>query len=428
MNSLSLQLAKRYYKASYQNRYIRFINRASSIGIALGVLALIVGLSVMNGFEKELKSTLLSVVPDVEFESVQGKLEHWPTPHARLSEHPEVKASAPYIKTSGMVQKQNQLEAVLIHGADPILEAEVNAIPRFVIEGTWLKPGNDAENSDYHLVEKTLAESQGAVIGQGLAEKLNLTVGDKLELLLPKVLDSGKLGAPTYITEPIVGIYQMGGQMDHGQVYIPLSKIQQTWHWTENQAEGIKVALYEPFDARSIARQLGQTIDDYVYVLDWFRSNGHIYNDIVMVRDIMYLVMVLVMSVACFNIVSSLTMAVQEKHGDIGILKTMGIQSKQIRQVFVLMGMMTALRGVFWGLVIGLLLAFNLADIFTGLEKCLNFKTLDSDVYFINHIPSSVNFSQVAIIASTAIVIAFIASYFPANRAAQLQPVELISG
>ncbi|NVK26128.1 MAG: lipoprotein-releasing ABC transporter permease subunit [Gammaproteobacteria bacterium] len=409
MNSLSLQLAKRYYKASYQNRYIRFINRASSIGIALGVLALIVGLSVMNGFEKELKSTLLSVVPDVEFEAVQGKLAHWPTPQNKLAKQSDVKAAAPYIKTHGMIQKQNLLEAVLIHGADPLLEQGVNATPEFIVNGSWFEV-ND-----------------GAVIGQGLADKLKLKVGDKLQLLLPKVLDNGKLGAPTFITESIIGIYQLGGQMDYGQVYIPLSKIQQTWGWQESEAEGIKVALYEPFEARYIARQLGQQLDDYVYVLDWFRTNGHIYNDIVMVRDIMYLVMVLVMAVACFNIVSSLTMAVQEKHGDIGILKTMGLQAKQIRRVFVIMGMMTALRGVVWGVLLGVLLANYLADILLGLEQLLNFKTLDSDVYFINHIPSSVDMTQVILIASTAIIIAFIASYFPANRAAQLQPVELIS-
>ena len=407
--NLTLLIAKRYYKAAYQNPYIRFINQASSIGISIGVLALILALSIMNGFERELKLSLLAVIPDVEYEAVQGKLEDWNKPYQVLQQQQQVVAAAPYIKLNAMVQKKDQLQAAIVHGADPILERKVNVIADFIQQGQWLENDTDA------------------VIGSGVAKLLNLEVGDSIELLIPKTLENGRLAAPQYVKLTLSGIYHLGGQMDQGQVFVSLSKLQQVLGWQEANAEGIKIALQDPFTARYLGRQYGRLLDEYVYVLDWFRTSGHIYNDIVMVKDIMYLAMFIVMAVACFNIVSSLTMAVQEKHSDIGILKTMGLKPKRLTQVFVLMGMLTALKGVLWGIVIGLVLAFNLETIISSIEQLTGTKTLDSDVYFISHIPSQVQLEQVTVIALTALFIAFIASYYPAKKAAKLDPVELIS-
>lgn len=308
-----------------------------------------------------------------------------------------------------MVQRKDDLQAAIIHGAHPILELEVNSTPAFITKGAWIQ------------------EQQDAVIGSGLAEKLQLQVGDSIELLIPKTLDNGRLGAPQYVKLKLVGVYHMGGQMDQGQVYMNLAKLQQVLGWDSGNAEGIKVALDDPFSARYLGRKLGRELDEYVYVLDWFRTNGHIYNDIVMVKDIMYLAMLIVMAVACFNIVSSLTMAVQEKHSDIGILKTMGLKPKRLTQIFVAMGMLTAIKGVVWGLIIGLLLAWKLEWLVAQIESLTNTKALDADVYFISHIPSEVQFEQIAIIALTALAIAFIASYYPAKKAAKLNPIELIS-
>lgn len=407
--NLTVQIAKRYYKAAYQNRYIRFINQASSIGISIGVLALILALSIMNGFERELKNSLLSVLPDVEYEAVQGRLDNWHKPQQVLQKQEQVVAAAPYIKLNAMVQRKDKLEAAIVHAAEPNLEVKVNQLNRFIRDGRWLQ------------------SEQDAVIGSGLAQKLQLKVGDNIELLLPKTLDNGRLAPPQYVKLVLSGIYHIGGQMDQGQVYVHLAKLQQVLGWQAQHSEGIKVKLQQPFEARYVGRALGRELDEYVYVLDWFRTNGHIYNDIVMVKDIMYLAMILVMAVACFNIVSSLTMAVQEKHGDIGILKTMGLKPQQLTKIFVLMGMLTAIKGVLWGVVIGVLLALNLESIFAVIERVSGFKALDADVYFISHIPSQLQLEQVLIIAFTALFIAFIASYYPAKKAAKLNPVELLS-
>lgn len=407
--NLTLTIARRYYKAAYQNPYIRFINYASSIGISIGVLALILALSIMNGFERELKSSLLAVIPDVEYEAVTGHLEDWRRPLEQLQQQESVTGAAPYIKLNAMVQRKDQLQAAIVHGADPVFEPEVNAIPSFVTRGNWLQSENDA------------------VIGTGLAHKLGLSIGDKIELLIPKTLKNGRLAAPQYVKLNLVGIYHLGGQMDQGQVYVHLAKLQQVLGWNDAQAEGVKIALQDPFAARQQGRALGRQLDDYVYVLDWFRTNGHIYNDIVMVKDIMYLAMFIVMAVACFNIVSSLTMAVQEKHGDIGILKTMGLKPKKLTQIFVSMGMLTAVKGVAWGAALGCALAWNLEWLVYQLEQVTGVTALDQDVYFISHIPSQLQFEQVAVVAFTALIIAFTASYFPAKKASKLDPVALIS-
>lgn len=438
---LAATFAKRYYHAAFENKYIRFINRASKIGISVGVAALIVGLSIMNGFERELKSSLLAVVPDIEFEAVEGSLPNWHSTQENILKNPNVIGAAPYVKVNAMLQKQNDLEAVIIHGVSPKLETSVNATHKYIKTGHWLSQTpvaaknkvvtagiNAAQSAAEAETLKADMNTVEAVIGQGLADKLALSLHDDIELLIPNTLSSGKLAAPKYLKANIVGIYQLGGQMDYGQVYLPLNIIQDKFGWTEQQAEGVKVALNDPFNAQVLARQIGNTLQDYVYVLDWFRTNGHVYNDIVMVKDIMYLVMVLVMSVACFNLVSSLTMAIQEKHSDIGILKTMGLTPVIVKRVFVMMGMLTAIKGIGWGILWGVVLTLSIPELLSVIEQLFNVKALDGEVYFIDYLPTELELVQVLVVSLTAFVIAYFATLYPASRASKLSPVELISG
>lgn len=410
-SKLALSFARRYYNAQYTNPYIKFINRASRWGISIGVAALIIGLSIMNGFERELKNSLLSVIPDVEYEAVSGKLQNWTETSKRVLSFPFVKGAAPYIKMNAMVQKQQLLEAVIVHSVDPLLEQSVNKTTELISKGRWLQ-----ENE------------KGAVIGVGLAEKLDIQLGDAIELLIPTVNESGRLSAPQYVNVEVVGIYRIGGQMDYGQVYLPLKLIQALQNWQAFEAEGVKVSLLDPFEASYQARQIGQKLSDYVYVLDWFRSQGHVYHDIVLVKDIMYIAMFLVMSVASFNIVSSLTMAVQEKHSDIAILKTIGLNNQVMQKVFVYMGLLTALKGMLWGAVLGTSIAYFLSDILALVERWTGVKTLDADVYFIDHIPTEVEVTQVLVVILSAMLISFLATLYPSRQAAKLKPVELLAG
>jgi lipoprotein-releasing system permease protein len=405
---LTWSFASRYSRAAYNNRYIRFINRASMFGIALGVAAMILGLSVMNGFERELKNNLLSVIPDIEFEAVNGEIADWRIASQEIAKQPYVKGVAPYINVNGMVQKGDKLEAAFVRGADQTEELNVNVVADFIFKGSW--------NLD-----------SGVVIGNGLAEKLSLQVGDSIELLVPKHTDRNSLGAPEYIKTQVNGIYKIGGQFDYGQVFIDINVLQKLFDWQKRQVKGVKVAIVDPFQADWQARKLGSLIDEYVYVLDWYRSHGHIYRDIVMVRDIMYLVMIIVMAVACFNLVSSLTMAIQEKHADIGILKTMGLLPTRVKSVFVLMGLIIASKGIAVGAIFGCGLSLFLPYGLTFLERKFNFSVLDDQVYFIDTIPTQLDFSQVLIVVVTASFIAYLASVFPARKAAKLNVVELLN-
>ena len=429
---LTFKLATRYYSTGLANRYVRFINRASRVGFAIGVSALIIGLSLMNGFEKELKGSLLSAIPHIEYEAVNGHLNDWSSTAQQILHHPNVSKVAPYLKLNAMLQKKTYMEAVVLKGVEPSLESGVNVIPKKIVEGHWLSIDNRLRQNSNQLESQVDASSNlqsatpSAVIGVGLANKLSLSINDDIELLVPSFSSTGRLNAPSYLRFNVVGIYQVGGQVDTGQVFVDLGTLLKNQKLSSSQAQGVAVSLDNPFDARAVANQVGQMISDYVYVLDWFRSHGHVYNDIVLVKDIMHLVMVLVMAVASFNIVSSLSMAVQEKYADIGILKTMGLGHQQVKQVFVLMGLLTAIQGIAWGLFWGVLIALNLSEIVSFLEKLFNFKALDGDVYFINYLPSEVQATQVLIIAGTAVVIALLASLYPAKKASKLSPIELI--
>ncbi|GAB2993443.1 lipoprotein-releasing ABC transporter permease subunit [Psychrosphaera aestuarii] len=414
-NTIAWQLARRYYKTGVQSPYIRFINRASRIGFAIGVAALIIGLSVMNGFERELKKTLLSVIPDIEFKAVSGSLPNWPSTAKQILGNTNVVAVAPFIELNAMVQKQNAMEAVVLKAVDPLLEPSINATSKYMVAGEWFSQQTEIDGLP------------PAIIGAGLAEKLGLELGERLELLLPKISDTGRLSAPEYLNFEIDGIYKIGGQMDHGQVYVPLSVVQKSQGFSAEQVQGVKVALTDPFMANRVAAEVGSEITEFVYIIDWFRSQGHVYNDIILVKDIMYLVMVLVMSVASFNIISSLSMAVQEKYGDIGILKTLGLTPQTVKNTFVLMGLFTAVRGICWGVLVGVIVALFLPELFQMLEYVFNVKVLDGDVYFIAYLPSEINFLQVLVIAGTALTIALIASLYPATKASKLTPIELLN-
>ena len=411
--TLTTKLATRYYSTGVESTYVRFINRASRIGFAIGVAALIIGLSLMNGFERELKNTLLSAIPHVEYEAVDGHLSDWSKTATQALQHEKVVGAAPYFKLNAMVQKGQQMEAVLLKGVDAILEPEVSIVPKSIREGDWLSTPSSDINAE-------------VVIGSGLSEKLSIGVGDKLELLIPSYSETGKLKAPSYLVYQVVGVYHVGGQVDQGQVFTSIRPLVEKQGLSITQAQGVAVSFEDPFAARTLGSEVGQLLNDYVYVLDWFRTHGHVYNDIVLVRDIMYLVMVLVMAVASFNIVSSLAMSVQEKYGDIGILKTMGLSVAQVRQVFVMMGLLTAVQGIAWGTFFGIVLGLNLSGIMHFAETLFNFKALDGDVYFIDYLPSEVNVGQVVIIVTTALVIAYLASLYPARKASRMNPIELI--
>ena len=415
---LSLFLGLRYVRSRHGNGFSSFISASSTIGIALGVMVLIVVLSAMNGFERELSERLLSVVPHGEIISVNEPINDWQKSMESVAKHPQVLAVAPVIKMTGMMQHANNLKGLgEIRGVDIDLEQQVSAIASIMVQGLW----QDLARDDVLAV----------VIGAGIAKKLKVTVGDSVQILLPQPTSkegtSNKVfSAPIKRNVTIVGIFKFGGTIDDTLAYMSLKNASEIMSYQEGQTQGFRLKLADVFKAQSITREVAYGFDAYVYIYDWTRSQGHVYNDIQLVRMVMFIVLVLVIAVASFNIVSTLIMAVNDKKGDIAILKTMGASSPMIMITFIIQGLVNGVLGCFIGGFAGVYVASNLTTIVKSLEQVFNMHFLSADVYFIDYIPTQVNMPDVYITVITALIMSLIATVYPAWRATKVEPAQVL--
>ncbi len=331
---LSAFISKRFRAHSGQkdgqNGFVSFIAKASTIGILLGVAVLIVALSVINGFEQQLVHRLLSVVPQVEYVAPNKPINNWQSKVALLRSQAGVTGAAPFISVNGMAQYKSELKAVEVRGVSPEFENQVSALNQFT-EG--------------RLVSQL--QQEDVLLGQQIVNRLGLKIGDPVTLLIPQInQQSNTLLAPKRVSLNLAGIIKMGGPIDETAAFIRLDKAQSVLSFDENQVTGLRLQVEDVFAAHQTAMRVGQVIPDYVYVSSWFRTQGSLYQDIQMVRTIVYIVVFLIIAVASFNIVSSLVMEVREKQANIAILKTMGAQDSTILATFVMQGFTQALIGV----------------------------------------------------------------------------------
>jgi len=413
---LSLYLGWRYVRSRHGNGFSAFISASSTIGIALGVTVLIVVLSAMNGFERELSQKLLSIVPHVELVSVNDPIKDWPESIKKVQAENAVIAAAPVIKMTGMLQHGLKLKAVEVRGVDAALEMQVSSIEDYIISGTW---------------QGLMATNQNTIIiGSGVAKKLSVELGDKVQLLLPPPAENNDVkqvfSAPITRHVEVVGIFKFGGTIDETLAYSPLSLASDVMGYKNNETQSIRLKITNVFSAPKIARQVAHNFDHYVYINNWTRSQGHLFNDIQLVRMVMFIVLVLVIAVASFNIVSTLIMAVNEKQGDIAILKTMGASSKTIMLAFIVQGLVNGVLGSFLGALFGVYLALNLTDIVSALEQLIGTTFLSGDVYFINYLPSVLHASDVYATVITALIMSFLATIYPAWRATKVEPAQVL--
>lgn len=409
MNNLVWQLARRYRSTRHTSGFIRFISASSTIGIALGVAILILALSVMNGFEQALEQRLLSVIPHVELEAVEGQINQWPEKVARMSETAGVVAGAPYVKANGMLRSGSQIKAVQLRGISVEYEQNISRV------GDYVKSGSLAPLNPEQLV-----------LGSGIAEALALKVGDSVQLMLPRFSADGRLASYSNRVLTVSGIVTVGGQLDYSQAWLDIAALAAYLDMPEGSVQGLAFKIDDVFAAPVIGRQLGQLSEDYVYLLDWFRTQGHVYQDIQMVRAILYLVLALVIAVACFNIVATLVMAVREKEGDIAILLTMGMQPRSLISVFMLLGWLNGVIGTFIGAVAGVLLASFIEPIFAFVTQLLGKSLLDPSIYFIDFVPSLLQWQDVLVTVLLALGLSLLSTLYPAFRAARVQPAQIL--
>ncbi|WDE03809.1 lipoprotein-releasing ABC transporter permease subunit LolE [Thalassomonas viridans] len=426
---LSLFLGLRYVRSRHGNGFSSFISASSTIGIALGVMVLIVVLSAMNGFERELAQRLLSVVPHAEIIGVNEPMNNWRAQLDKVEENPRVLAAAPVIKMSGMMQKNAELKAVELRGVDANLEKRVSSIEDYIVDGHWLASG------DNRVAAGSNFQDNQVVLGAGIAKKLGVNVGDTVQILLPKQALSAQQKQQQLsqsfqglLTRNLViaGIFKFGGTVDDSLAYVSLSQAADINQFRDNQVHGIRLKLDDVFQAPGIAREVAYQVDHYVYIYDWTRTQGHLFNDIQLVRMVMFIVLVLVIAVASFNIVSTLIMAVNEKKGDIAILKTMGAGTGVVMITFIIQGAVNGVLGSVIGALLGVYLAQNLTDIILAVEALFQVKFLSADVYFIDFLPSLLNWPDVYVTVITALVMSLLATIYPAWRATKVEPAQVL--
>ncbi|MHA7847173.1 lipoprotein-releasing ABC transporter permease subunit LolE [Serratia sp. D1N4] len=409
---LSLLMALRFSRGRRRGGMVSLISVISTIGIALGVAVLIVGLSAMNGFERELQNRILAVVPHGEIEPVNQPFEGWPEIQQRVEKVPGILAAAPYINFTGLMENGTQLRAVQVKGVDPAQESQLSALPKYVQGDAWanFKSGE-----------------QQVILGKGVAEALGVKQGSYVTVMIPNSDPEMKLLQPKRIRLQVAGILQLSGQLDHSLAMVPLADAQQYLDMGDS-VTGLAIKVNDVFAANKLVRDAGEVTDAYVYIKSWIGTYGYMYRDIQMIRAIMYLAMVLVIGVACFNIVSTLVMAVKDKSGDIAVLRTLGAKDGFIRAIFIWYGLLAGLVGSLSGVVVGVIASLQLTNLIKGIEKLMGHSFLSGDIYFIDFLPSELHWLDVLIVLATAIVLSLLASWYPARRASRIDPARVLSG
>ncbi|PSJ38206.1 lipoprotein-releasing ABC transporter permease subunit LolE [Zobellella taiwanensis] len=406
---LSVYLGWRFSRSKRRNRFISFISVASILGIAIGVGALILGLSAMNGFQRELENRILSVLPHGQLHAAEAPVSGWRDMLDALEAAPGIEAAAPFVPLEGLLSKGAKLKAVQLQGVLPERESRISALAPF-LDGAGLAALRPGE--------------QGLILGQAIVKQLGLRLGDSVSLLLPAPGSQG-FGSPRRHSFTLVGILRLGGQLDTVLGYTHLADAQ-ALRGLEDRVSGFHLRVDQVLAADTLTMNAAMPLPAPFYVSSWMHSQGNIYRDIQLVRTLMIVVLLLVMAVASFNIVSTLVMAVNEKKGDIAILKTMGAGPWQIRGAFVVQGMLNGVAGVVVGGLLGGVLASRLSDMVAGYERLTGHRLLNPEVYFIDFIPTEFHWADLWLVTGSALVLIFIATLYPAWRAGRLLPRQLL--
>lgn len=406
---LSVFWGWRFSRAKRRNRFISFISVASIAGIAIGVSALILGLSAMNGFERELENRILSVLPHGQLTVAREPVANWQPMATQLRSSPGIVAVAPFVPLEGLLSRGAKLKAVQLQGVVPEQEARVSNLTPYLNGASLslLKPGE-----------------RGLILGKTIAEQLSLNVGDSVSLLLPAPGGDG-FASPKRHSFTLQAVLNLGGQLDSVLGYTHLQDAQQL-SGIADAINGFHLRVDEVLAADRLTMQAAMGLPVGFYVSSWMESQGNIYHDIQLVRTLMIVVLLLVMAVASFNIVSTLVMAVNEKKGDIAILKTMGAGPWHIRGAFVVQGMLNGVMGVFIGGGVGWLAATRLSELVASIERVTGHRFLNPDIYFIDFIPTEFHWADLWLVTGSALTLIFIATLYPAWRAGKLLPRQLL--
>lgn len=407
--SLPLLIGFRYLSAKRRNHFISFISASSMVGMTLGVAVLILVLSVMNGFDRELRERILGMVPHgVIYE--RGGIQDWQALVKQVESFPGIVSAAPLTRLQGMMAYQGRVQGAMVTGIEPSAEANVSILPNHLVEGDLASLHDGGFN---------------IVMGEILARRLNLTIGDKVTLMLPEATLSPAGILPRIKRLTVTGIFSVGAELDANLAVIHIQDARKLARLA-GQAQALRIKTTDLFEAPKIVWELVSQLEGVYSGSDWTRTHGNLFQAIKMEKTMIGLLLLIIVAVAAFNIISTLVMVVTDKQSDIAILRTMGASPRTILQIFMVQGLAIGFVGVAIGTILGIVSALTVSDIIAWIERISGVQFLNGDVYFISYLPSQLLWTDVAMITSSALILSFLATIYPAVRASKIQPAEAL--
>jgi len=408
---VGLRFTRARKRNSGRNHFISFISLVSMLGIALGVAALIVVLSVMNGFQKEVRARILGVASHVQLTGADNRLADWQAVAREAAEHPQVVAAAPFVNAQGMLLFGAAVRGAVVRGIVPQLEEKVADIGRNMVAGKLeaLAPGEF-----------------GIVLGAELSRALGAVPGDKVTLIAPQGLVTPAGILPRLKQFTVAGLFEVGMfEYDSGLALIHVQDAQKLYGMAEN-VSGVRLKLQDLFQSRAVTRDLMARMRGDIYISDWTRSHANFFRAVQIEKTMMFIILLLIVAVAAFNIVSTLVMAVTDKQPDIAILRTLGASPGGIMQIFIVQGALIGVIGMLLGVAGGIALAINIDVVVPFLERLLSIRFLSREVYYITELPSDLQRGDVVVIALVSLALSLLATIYPSWRASRVNPAEAL--
>ncbi|GAA6133542.1 lipoprotein-releasing ABC transporter permease subunit [Oceaniserpentilla sp. 4NH20-0058] len=409
LKTLPVLIGLRYTGAKRRNHFISFISAISMAGLTLGVAVLILVLSVMNGFDRELRQRILGMVPHAALYARDG-LEDWQALAEVVEAKPGIVGVAPFVNIQGMMTHKGRVHGVMVNGIEPEWEAKVSILPDFMKQGEF----TSLQGGAYQVI-----------LGDLLARKLGVTLGDKITLIMPEASLTPAGVMPRLKRFTVSGIFSVGAELDANFAYIHMTDAAKLARM-KHSAQGLRLQTEDLFQAPRIAWNLTFDLDASITSSDWTRTHGNLFQAIQMEKTMIGLLLLIIVAVAAFNIVSTLVMVVTDKQGDIAILRTLGMSPGSIMKVFMVQGSVIGVVGILLGTLLGIILALTVSDIIAWVEHLLGIQFLNANVYFISYLPSELKWMDVCIVTGSGLLMSFLATLYPAYKASKVKPAEAL--
>ena len=402
----------RYLRAKRRNHFISFISLISMLGIALGVTTLITVLSVMNGFEKELRARILGAIAHATIQPVDGVLMDWRSVIEQAETHPDVNGAAPFIE-EGVWLQGTESSGAFIRGVQPEYESRVSEVNEKMLSGQLsdLRPGE-----------------YGIILGLGLSSRLQVGPGDKVTVIAPRLKASPVGASPLMRRFTVIGAFEFGEfENDSTLALIHIEDAARLLRMPAGSTSGVRLHMQDMYQAWRVAREISSELSGYYIVRDWTQERGNLFQAVKTEKTVMWVILSLIIAVAAFNIISMLVMVVTDKQSDIAILKTMGARPGTILRIFVIQGSLIGIMGTALGVIGGILLAQNIGYVVPFLESFFGFSLFPSDIYYITELPSDLRSADVIKFSLMSLAMSLLSTLYPSWRASRTHPAEALS-